>query len=211
MKKANKIADLLINNYTREDHIHYNDPFKVLIRCIISQRNRDKVTDRVSSALFENWNSPEEIAEVSVEEMQDFLSDTGIGLYNNKGEWIVKAAEKVSNEYEGEVPEDEEKLMEIKGIGRKCMNIIMAYGFENPAIPVDTHVKRIAQRTGLASEEDSAKDVEKKLKQKIDKDKWFYVNHAMVDHGKNTCKPQNPKCEQCPIKKYCKYFEQKRN
>lgn len=211
MNKANEITDILIENYPREEHIHHDNPFKVLITCIISQRNRDKVTSRVSKALFNKWGTPEEISKVSVEEMQDFLSEEGIGLYNNKGEWIVKAAEKIANEYNGKVPEDADQLMKIKGIGRKCMNIVMAYGFKNPAIPVDTHVKRVSQRIGLAPEDSTAEEVEEILKDKTSKEKWFYLNHAMVDHGKNLCKPQNPKCNECSIKNYCNYYEESSN
>ncbi len=210
MMDADEIADILIDNYPRDEHIHFNDPFKVLVRCIISQRNRDSVTDRVSSALFEEWDSPEEIANLNVEDMQDFLSDKGLGLYKNKGEWIVRACDKIINDYNGEVPKDEDKLLDITGIGRKCMNIIMAYGFGESAIPVDTHVKRVSQRIGLSSEDSSADKVEEELRGKISKDKWFYLNHAMVDHGKNVCKSQNPRCEECPVKDHCDYYDKKR-
>lgn len=210
MKQANKVADNLIEEYSRDEHIHYESPFKVLVRCIISQRNRDEVTDRVANALFEKWNTLEDIANLSVNEMQEFLSHQSLGLYNNKGEWIVKAAQKIIEEYDGKVPEDPEKLLEIKGIGRKCMNIIMAYGFGNPAIPVDTHVDRVSKRLGLVKKGGTPKTVEKQLKKMISKDKWFYLNHAMVDHGQTICKPQNPLCEKCSLTQYCKYYKQKR-
>lgn len=210
MKQANKVADNLIEEYSRDEHIHYESPFKVLVRCIISQRNRDEVTDRVANALFEKWNTLEDIANLSVNEMQEFLSHQSLGLYNSKGEWIVKAAQKIIEEYDGKVPEDPEKLLEIKGIGRKCMNIIMAYGFGNPAIPVDTHVDRVSKRLGLVKKGGTPKTVEKQLKKMISKDKWFYLNHAMVDHGQTICKPQNPLCEKCSLTQYCKYYKQKR-
>lgn len=210
MEKANKIATILIENYSREEHIHYDSPFKVLVRCIISQRNRDEVTDRVAELLFEQWSTPEDIAKVSVKEMQDFLSDLGLGLYNSKGKWIVNAAQRIIKDYDGSVPEDTEKLLDIKGIGRKCMNIIMAYGFGNPAIPVDTHVDRVSKRLGLVEKGATTRKVEKKLKKKISKDQWFYLNHAMVDHGQTICKPQNPRCDKCPVKQYCGYYAEKR-
>lgn len=210
MEKAEKITTILIEKYPREDHIHFESPFKVLVRCIISQRNRDEVTDRVAGSLFEKWDTPDDIADLSIKEMQEFLRDQSLGLYNSKGEWIVKAARKIIEAYGGDVPENEKKLLEIKGIGRKCMNIIMAYGFGKPAIPVDTHVDRVSKRLGLVKKGATSRKVEKKLKKKISKDKWFYLNHALVDHGQTICKPQNPLCEKCPVKQYCRYYEQKR-
>lgn len=210
MGKANKIANILIENYPRKEHIHYGSPFKVLVRCIISQRNQDEVTDRVARALFEKWSTPKDIAKSSVEKMREFLSRQGLGLYNNKGEWIVKAAQKIIAEYDGKVPENAEKLLGIKGIGRKCMNIIMAYGFGHPAIPVDTHVDRVSKRLGLVNKRATPREVEETLKKKISKEKWFYINHAMVDHGQTLCKPQNPLCEKCFLKQYCRYYAQKR-
>lgn len=210
MKKPEKIAEILIDSYPRDEHIHYKFPFKVLVRCIISQRNRDEVTDRVASALFNKWNTPEDIAQLSVETMQTFLKDQGLGLYNNKGKWIVQAANQLIDKYNGEVPENKEALMEITGIGRKCMNIIMAYGFGNPTIPVDTHVERVSKRLGLVDKESKPQTVENTLKNQISQDKWFYINHAMVDHGKRICKPQKPLCEKCPLTKYCRYYKKKR-
>lgn len=210
MKKAEKIAEILMDTYPREEHIHYQSSFKVLIRCIISQRNRDTVTDRVATALFSKWNTPEEIAQIPIGTMQNFLKSHGLGLYNNKGKWIVQAANQLLDAYGGEVPESKEDLMEITGIGRKCMNIIMAYGFGNPTIPVDTHVDRVSKRLGLVNEESTPQQVEKTLKSKISKEKWLYINHAMVDHGKRICKPQKPLCDKCPLTKYCAYYKNKR-
>ena len=166
---------------------------------------RDEVTYRVWEELFKKYRNIETIASTPVEEMQEFLRKHGVGLWKTKGEWIVRASRIILEKYNGKVPEDIHELMKLPGIGRKCANIVLAYGFGKQAIPVDTHVNRISKRLGLAPPRVPPEKVEEYLKELIPRDKWIYVNHAMVDHGRTVCKPIKPKCEKCPLRELCPY------
>ncbi|BAA30606.1 endonuclease III domain-containing protein [Pyrococcus horikoshii] len=201
-ERALKIIKILKSTYPRKNHVS-GDPYKTLIRCIISQRNRDEVTDRVSEELFKRYPTIESIASASVEEMQNFLKSLKVGLWRSKGKWIVETSRIILKKYNGRVPDKFEELIKLPGIGRKCANIVLAYGFGIPAIPVDTHVYRISRRLGLAPWDASPEEVEERLKSLIPREEWIYVNHAMVDHGKSVCKPIKPRCWECPLRGLC--------
>ncbi|MFA4661761.1 endonuclease III domain-containing protein [Pyrococcus kukulkanii] len=200
--RALKIVEILKRTYPRERHVS-GDPYRTLIKCIISQRNRDEVTDRVAEELFRRYPTIEDIARASVEEMQEFLRSLKVGLWRSKGRWIVESSRIILERYKGRVPDKFEELIKLPGIGRKCANIVLAYGFGIPAIPVDTHVNRISKRLGLVPKDASPEEVEERLKQLIPREEWLYVNHAMVDHGKRICRPIKPRCDECPLKDLC--------
>ena len=203
-KRAEKIVEILMKSHPREK-ILIGSPYRALIHCIISQRMRDEVTYKVWEELFEKYRDMETIASTPVEEMQEFLRKRGVGLWKTKGEWIVKASQIILEKYGGKVPDDINELMKLPGIGRKCANIVLAYGFGKQAIPVDTHVNRISKRLGLAPPKVAPEKVEQYLVKLIPKDKWIYVNHAMVDHGRSICRPIRPRCEECPLRELCPY------
>ena len=203
-KRAEKIVDVLMETHPREK-ILIGSPYRALIHCIISQRMRDEVTYRVWEELFKRYKDMKTIAATPVEEMQEFLRKQGVGLWKTKGEWIVKASQILLQKYGGKVPDDIHELMKLPGIGRKCANIVLAYGFGKQAIPVDTHVNRISKRLGLAPPRVAPEKVEEYLVRLIPQDKWIYVNHAMVDHGRKICKPIKPNCDACPLRELCPY------
>ncbi len=203
-KRALKIVKKLIEMYPR-DRILHGDPFFTLIRCIISQRNRDEVTDRVSELLFNRYPTIHALANAKIEDVQKLLRENGVGLWKNKGKWIVECSRIILERYNGKVPNMLEELVKLPGIGRKCANIVLAYGFGKQAIPVDTHVNRISKRLGLAPPKASPEKVEEYLKELIPRELWIYVNHAMVDHGKAICRPISPRCNECPLKALCPY------
>ncbi|RLF86558.1 endonuclease III [Thermococci archaeon] len=203
-RRAQEIVKRLINHYQREKLL-IGDPYKTLIHCIISQRMRDEVTNKVWEVLFKKYKNIENIANTSVEEMQEFLRNNGVGLWKTKGEWIVRTSQIILREYRGKVPDKIEELMKLPGIGRKCANIVLAYGFGKQTIPVDTHVNRISKRLGLAPPTVAPEKVEEYLKKLIPEDLWIYVNHAMVDHGKSICRPIGPKCHECFFQDLCPY------
>ncbi|ANF21863.1 endonuclease III domain-containing protein [Thermococcus piezophilus] len=203
-KRAKKIVEILTKTHPREKLL-IGDPYRTLIHCIISQRMRDEVTYNVWEELFKRYGDIETIATTPVEEMQKFLRKSGVGLWKTKGEWIVKASQIILERYGGKVPDSLDELMKLPGIGRKCANIVLAYGLGRQAIPVDTHVNRISKRLGLAPPRVQPERVEDYLRELIPREKWIYVNHAMVDHGRAICKPVKPKCESCPLRELCPY------
>ena len=131
------------------------------------------------------------------------------GFYRNKARNIKATAEKIINEYNGEVPNTMEELMKLPGVGRKSANVIMLEAFKNPqGIAVDTHAKRVSNKLGISRNTDPEK-IEMDLLKIIPKEYYYDVNHLFVWHGRYTCMARNPKCEICPIKKYCKDYQQK--
>lgn len=203
-RRAHEIVKRLMNYHQREKLL-IGDPYKTLIHCIISQRMRDEVTYKVWKMLFEKYKNIKTIAKISPEEMQDFLRKNGVGLWKAKGEWIVRSSQIILEKYGGKVPDKIEELMKLPGIGRKCANIVLAYGFGQQTIPVDTHVNRISKRLGLAPPKIAPEKVEEYLKELIPERLWIYVNHAMVDHGKSICRPIQPKCSECFLQDLCPY------
>ncbi|WP_297491248.1 endonuclease III [Thermococcus sp.] len=203
-RRAERIVEILMKTHPREKLL-IGDPYRTLIHCIISQRMRDEVTYRVWDELFRKYRDIETIVKTPVEEMQEFLRKRGVGLWKTKGEWIVKASRIILEKYNGKVPDDVHELMKLPGIGRKCANIVLAYGFGKQAIPVDTHVNRISKRLGLAPPRVQPEKVEEYLRELIPRGKWIYVNHAMVDHGRSICKPIRPRCNECPLRELCPY------
>lgn len=203
-ERAVKIVKKLMGMYPRKRLLH-GDPFFTLIRCIISQRNKDETTDKASEVLFRKYPTIQDLANARVEDVQKILKENGVGLWKNKGKWIVECSRIILEKYDGKVPDTLEELVKLPGIGRKCANIVLAYGFGYQAIPVDTHVNRISKRLGLAPPKVSPEKVEEYLVRIIPKELWIYVNHAMVDHGKAICRPISPKCNECPLKALCPY------
>ena len=141
-----------------------------------------------------------------IETLQELIHPCG--FYKNKSKNLKLAAEKIVNDFDGEVPETMEELMSIPGVGRKSANVIMLEAFNKPqGIAVDTHAKRISNRIGLSSESEPTK-IEQDLLKLIPKKYYKDVNHVLVWHGRNTCTAAKPKCDTCPVKQYCKYFKE---
>ena len=180
-------------------------PFKVLISTILSQRTKDVNTHKASEALFDKYPTPERLADADLETVKELIKPAG--FYNVKAERVKEVARIIHEEYDDEVPEDLDKLLDMPGVGRKTGNCVLVYGFLEPAVPVDTHVHRISNRLGIADTKDPD-DTEKVLQEKIPKKYWIEINRLMVEFGKNICKPRRPNCQICPLTDMCEYFKE---
>ncbi|MFP4051674.1 MAG: endonuclease III domain-containing protein [Thermoplasmata archaeon] len=181
------------------------NPYEVLISTILSQRTKDVNTHKASKALFEKYPEPKDLVEAPIEDVKELIKSAG--FYNVKSERIKEAARIVHEEYDDEVPEDIDKLLDLEGVGRKTANCVLVYGFGEPAVPVDTHVHRISNRLGIADTKDP-EETEKVLEEKIPKKYWIEINRLMVEFGKNICQPRIPKCEKCPLTEFCDYYHE---
>jgi endonuclease-3 len=181
----------------------WDDPFRVLITGIMSTRTKDEVTDRASLRLFCAYPTVEKLSLSSPLEVEKLIKP--VGFYKTKSKDIVKTAKLIFGRYKGNVPDSMEKLLELPGVGRKVASIVLSYAFGKEALAVDTHVQRVSYRIGLSS---SARPeiTERILKKKIDRGRWNEVNSYFVSFGKSICKPANPRCDICDLKKYCKYW-----
>ena len=181
------------------------DPFKILIGTILSHRTRDENTSRASANLFARFANAEELASAEVDEVKSLIRPAG--FYNMKAKNVVRVARQLVDEFGGRVPDDMESLLKLHSVGRKTANCVLVYGFEKPAIPVDTHVHRISNRLGLVDTK-TPEETELALYEKVPKRYWLEVNDLFVRFGQTTCKPIGPRCAICTLKDGCRYYQQ---
>jgi len=181
-------------------------PFSILIGTILSARTKDENTAKVVKKLFSKYKSPQELAKAKVKNVEKIIKS--IGFYHVKSKRIINVASIISSEYKGKVPNDFEELLKLPGVGRKTANCVLVYAFDNPAIPVDTHVHRISNRLGLVHTK-TPEETEFALMKKIPKKHWLEINDTFVMYGQNICKPISPMCDVCKIKNICKYYKAK--
>ena len=181
-------------------------PFNILIGTILSARTKDENTAKVVKKLFSKYKSPQELAKAKVKNVEKIIKS--IGFYHVKSKRIINVASIISSEYKGKVPNDFEELLKLPGVGRKTANCVLVYAFDNPAIPVDTHVHRISNRLGLVQTK-TPEETEFALMKKIPKKHWLEINDTFVMYGQNICKPISPMCDVCKIKNICKYYKAK--
>lgn len=204
-EKITKIINIFKEKYPDpESALNYNSEFELLIATILSAQTTDKQVNKVTSKLFNKYNTPEDFASLKPEELEQEINS--IGLYRNKSKYIVKTANKLIDDYKGVVPDTRKKLVELPGVGRKTANVVLSCAFTKDAFPVDTHVFRLANRIGLVKA-DKVRKVEEGLMEVIPKKYWSQMHHWLIFHGREVCKAQNPKCNKCKIKKFCDYYQ----
>lgn len=183
-----------------------SDPFKVLVSCILSLRTRDGTTARVSEALYKVADTPKKIANLPLPKLASVIRP--VNYYKTKAKRIKDMSKLIHEKYKNKVPDTMEKLLEIKGVGRKTANIVLVYGFNSHGIPVDTHVHRVSNRLGWVTTKQPEK-TEDALRAMLPKRYWMDLNDLFVQFGQNICTPRNPKCDTCPINKHCKFYKEK--
>ena len=179
-----------------------HDPYKVLVRTILSQRTRDENTDQATNNLFAKYKDIYEVVEAPTDDVQELIKPAG--FYRVKAGRIQEVSQILIDEYGGEVPDTLEELVKLPGVGRKTANCVLVFAFELPAIPVDTHVHRISNRMGLVDTK-NPDQTEVELSKIAPKELWIKLNDLMVQFGQNICKPISPQCEMCPVSYLCDY------
>lgn len=178
----------------------FHNPYLVLIGCILSLRTNDKTTYPATLRMLELAKTPEDMMKVDVEDLEKAIYP--VGFYKNKAKQIIELSKEIVEKMDGKVPDTIEDLIKFNGVGRKTANLVLAKGFGIPAICVDVHVHRIFNRLGYVKTK-TPEETEFALREKLPQKYWLDINTLMVTHGQNVCKPINPKCDICPIKKYC--------
>jgi dihydrofolate synthase/folylpolyglutamate synthase len=176
------------------------DPFRVLISTMLSQRTKDENTHIASEALFSRYRSPSELAAAKPEDIEPLIRPAG--FYRQKARNIILTSKAIVEIHSSKVPADLDALASLPGVGRKTANCVLAYGFGLPAIAVDTHVHRICNLLGLVNTE-GPEGTEEMLAIKIPKEHWHDINRLLVRHGQTICSPTRPKCRICPISHLC--------
>lgn len=182
-------------------------PFTVLISCILSLRTKDEVTEEASIRLLRTYDTPQKLIDLPEETIQELIYP--VGFYKTKAKRIKELSQTLIKSYNGEVPNDFEKLLTLKGVGRKTANIVMVYGFDSPHhLPIDTHCHRIPNRLGWVKTK-TPEETELQLRTILPKLYWSDFNHLFVTFGQTICTPISPHCSTCPINKYCKKIQVK--
>lgn len=178
----------------------FNDPYLVLIACILSLRTNDKTTYPATLRMLELAKTPAEMKNIRVEKLAKAIYP--VGFYENKAKQIIELSRIIDEELGGKCPDKIEDLIKFNGVGRKTANLVLSRGFNKPAICVDVHVHRIFNRLGYVKTK-TPEETEFALRAKLPVKYWIDINTLLVTHGQNVCKPQKPDCENCPINKYC--------
>ena len=210
LKEKDNIIDEIVRllkeaEQPRSDFVHlmdsFNDPYLVLIACILSLRTNDKTTYPATLRMLELGRTPEDFAKCDVKELEKAIYP--VGFYANKAKQIVELSKDLVEKYNSKVPESIEEMTKFKGVGRKTANLVMSRGFNKPAICVDVHVHRIFNRLGYVKTK-TPEETEFALREKLPLKHWIDINTLLVTHGQNVCKPIKPMCGICPIKDYCR-------
>lgn len=178
----------------------FSNPYLVLIACILSLRTNDKTTYPATLRMLKLGKTPQEFSKCDEKVLEKAIYP--VGFYANKAKQIIELSKEIVAKYNGQVPESIEELVKFKGVGRKTANLVVARGFNKPAICVDIHVHRIFNRMGYVKTK-NPEETEFALRAKLPKKYWIDINTLIVTHGQNICKPQKPKCLGCSIKDYC--------
>ncbi len=202
-KIAAKVIFTLKHRYGRSFHRN-EDPFFVLIFTVLSARNRDSQTYKAATSLFNKFPTMKSLAVAKISEIEKAIKF--IGLFRQKAKRVKAISQQLLQNYNGQVPDSMEELLQLPGVGRKTASCVLIYAFNKPAIAVDTHVHRISNRIGMV-ETATAEKTEKELMLLLPKDKWLDINELLVKHGQQTCLPIKPRCQICPVKKYCNYYK----
>ncbi len=196
LNSRSKWGDASVTKISEE----YKTPFHVLVSCVLSLRTKDAVTSEASSKLFARAGSPEELLKIPGRELERLIYP--VGFYRTKAKNLRAICSILLENFDGNVPCEFDLLMSLPGVGRKTANLVLAKGFGIPAICVDTHVHRIANRLGWI-ETRNPEQTESELKKLLPKQLWIEINDLLVPFGQKICQPVSPWCSRCDVEELC--------
>lgn len=200
---AREILDRLTARYPQIDTaLEYDDAWQLLVSTVLSAQTTDANVNSVVPALFERYPKPEDLAAADPEEVEKIIYSTG--YYRAKTRNIIALAQDLDGRFDGVVPRDLDALITLPGVGRKTASVVLAEVWGDPAIAVDTHVKRVSNRLGLAHSSDPKK-IEFELKALYPEKDWAGISMRMIQFGRDVCKARAPRCWECPLADLCRY------
>ena len=184
--------------------LNFTSPFEMLIAVILSAQCTDERVNKTTPSLFKKYNTPKDFANMDISKLEILIHPCG--FYKNKAKNIKATAKILVEKYDSKVPNTMEELIKLPGVGRKTANVVMLEAFNNPqGVAVDTHCKRIANRIGFSNQKEPEK-IEQDILKIFPKKYYYDLNHVLIWHGRNICTARNPKCDLCPISKYCNFY-----
>lgn len=187
-----------------ETELHYKDPFGLLVAVILSAQCTDKRVNMITPALLADFPTPEVMAATSHEVIFDYIRT--VSYPNNKAKHLVGMAQKLVSDFDGIVPDDVDKLQTLPGVGRKTANVIASVIFHKPAMAVDTHVFRVSDRIGLTTGSKNPLQTERELVEHIPAVLIPKAHHWLILHGRYVCLARKPKCNECGLTAYCRFY-----
>ena len=205
-ERAEKIFDWFAKNQPEVNtELEFYDPFELLVAVILSAQCTDQRVNLTTPALFRRFPDARALARSSEEEVFPFIKS--ISYPNSKAKHLVGMARMLVENYGGKVPETVEELKKLPGVGQKTANVVVSVAFGTPSMPVDTHVFRVAARTGLSRNARNPAQTERQLVEIIPRERLSDAHHWLILHGRYICVARKPKCGECGIRDYCRYFE----
>lgn len=187
-----------------ETELHYNNPFQLLVAVILSAQCTDKRINQITPALFQRFPNAKALAEVTPDIVFDYIRS--VSYPNNKAKHLVGMANMLLHDFNNEVPSDIDHLQKMPGVGRKTANVIASVIYNAPAMAVDTHVFRVANRIGLTNGK-TPLAVEKDLVKHLPQESIHVAHHWLILHGRYVCVARSPKCSICELTHICRYYE----
>ncbi|MCD4652452.1 endonuclease III [bacterium] len=183
-----------------EGVLDYTNPLECLVATILSAQCTDVRVNIVTPALFERYQSAADFAKADQTELEQMVRSTG--FFRNKSTNIIKCCKSILSKHDGKVPETMDELVALEGVGRKTANCVLGNAYGQPAVMVDTHVKRLSWRMGLTNNTNPDK-IEFDIKELMPEELWMPTSHSLIFHGRNVCKSRKPNCPICSIKNLC--------
>lgn len=205
--RVQKIIGILKKTYPdAKCTLDFTTPHQLLVAAILAAQCTDERVNQTTPELFKKYPSVEAFANADQAELEEIIKPTG--FFRNKAKAIIESARQIMTDYNGRIPDDIDALTKLSGVGRKTANLIVGVAYGEPAVIVDTHVRRVAARLGLTSEKDPTK-IELDLREILPVEEMTHFNHLIVAHGRAICRAPTPLCEQCPVLDLCPYGQQR--
>ena len=201
------IRYFLEHNPNAQTELIYHTPFELLVAVILSAQCTDKRVNMVAPDLLHAFPTPKRMSETTEEEIYAYIRS--VSYPNNKARHLLAAAQRIVNDYGGEVPSDYDALLSLPGVGRKTANVMVSVLWNEPKMAVDTHVFRVSNRIGLTNNSKTTYETEMELTRNIPQQYIPQAHHWLILHGRYVCVARNPKCKNCGITAFCKYYAAK--
>ena len=190
-----------------ESELVYSNPYELLVAVMLSAQCTDKRVNMVTPALFEAYPTPEALSAATSDEVFEYVKS--VSYPRSKAEHLVEMAQRLVNVYDSQVPDNIEDLQTLQGVGRKTANVVCAVIWNQPTMAVDTHIFRVSERIGLTTNSKNPLQTEKQLVRYIPEEVIPKAHHWLLLHGRYVCQARKPRCEECGIQEYCRYYEKK--
>ena len=200
-KQVGQILDRLRDEYPEAGcALEHKNKYELIICVVLSAQTTDKSVNKISDALFEKYPTPYDLAQAEQEDVIDIIRT--LGMYKTKSKNIIARAKALVADFDGQVPGDYDQLIKLPGVGRKTANVVLAVGFGQQRIAVDTHVFRVANRLKLTDSKDVLTS-ERQLMALIPAEDWSSAHHWLIWHGRLFCKARKPDCQRCKLHELC--------